>query len=61
LFAYDSVTQALAAMEKGELNAVALDNTPAPILILHGGGKLKAAGDVFAARGVAITACKQNP
>jgi hypothetical protein len=48
-------------VEKGELNAVALDNTLAPTLILYSGGKLKTAGDVFAAPSVVITACKKNP
>jgi polar amino acid transport system substrate-binding protein len=60
LIAYDSVTQAMAALERGELDAVALDNTLAINLIAASSGKFKAAGDVFAARSVGIAVCRKD-
>ncbi len=60
LIAYDSITQAFAALENGELDAVAVDNTLALNFIGAGGGKLKAAGGVFAGRDIAIAVCKKN-
>jgi ABC-type amino acid transport substrate-binding protein len=60
LIAYDSITQAFAALENGELNAVAVDNTLALNFIGAGGGKLKAAGEVFDGRDIAIAECKNR-
>jgi polar amino acid transport system substrate-binding protein len=60
LIAYDSITQAFTALENGELDAVAVDNTLALNYIGAGGGKFKAAGDVFAGRDIAIAVCKKN-
>lgn len=60
LIAYDGVSQAVEALEKGELDAVAVDNTLALNLILNSGGAIKSAGPVFAGRDVGIAVCKKD-
>jgi ABC-type amino acid transport substrate-binding protein len=60
VIAYNSVPKALEALERGELDAVALDNTLAYSVVAASGGELKAAGAVFAAREVAIAVCQKD-
>jgi ABC-type amino acid transport substrate-binding protein len=60
LIAYDSITQAFTALENGELDAIAVDNTLALNYIGASGGKLKPAGEVFAGRDIAIAVCREK-
>jgi polar amino acid transport system substrate-binding protein len=60
VIAYNSVPKALAALGRGELDAVALDNTLAYSVVADSGGELKTAGAVFAAREVAIAVCQKD-
>jgi ABC-type amino acid transport substrate-binding protein len=57
---YDSIDQAFTALQNGELDAVAADNTLELNFIARSGGKLKSAGEVFAGKDIAIAVCKKN-
>jgi polar amino acid transport system substrate-binding protein len=61
LITYDSIDLAFTALENGELDAVASDNTLALTFIGQSAGKLKAAGEVFAGKDIAVAVCKKNP
>jgi polar amino acid transport system substrate-binding protein len=60
LITYDSIDQAFTALENGELDAVAADNTLALNFIGQSAGKLKSAGEVFAGKDIAIAVCKKD-
>jgi polar amino acid transport system substrate-binding protein len=61
LITYDSIDLAFTALENGELDAVAADNTLTLTFIGQSAGKLKAAGEVFAGKDIAVAVCKKNP